>query len=619
MKSKRRCITIIMMLLAIIGVKAQDLVAYHVIGKVTYSTSSGNKNVELNTRLSASTMVNIPYGGKLELLDEQGKKRIIISQVGKGTIKQLSSDNGNSVSALTEKYVAYVKKQLTNKGLTSNKRYTDFAVVTRKQDSINTSTPQKNGSPFADRFNNFKKQTQTKFKSFREECNDRYISFVRETWEKCGKEPPILRPTEPRFSPVVLDTLKRKKPIEKKEKEAVQIAKGDEEAPKIEQPKPIEEIKEVDIPIAEKEFAEMPFIFFGNELTVRLDETKRVNLGKINPDKVAKALKHFSGQEYDNLLFDCLKLRKEHKLCDWAYLEMLKNITEQFCGSNTNEAVLLMGYLYYQSGYKMRFAHDDNNNLAVLVATDYIMYGRPYFTIDNTRFYPIQDVPLTMNICKATFPKEQQMSLHINESMLLEATESDTRTITSADYPDFKFTATINRNLIDFYDTYPTASFGGSELNRWLLHANAPLDSNLKANIYPQLKAQLENLSEYEAVSRLLNVVQTGLTYGYDTELWGGDRTFFAEESLYYPYCDCEDRSILFTRLVRDLLGLDCVLIYYPGHIASAVHFNEEVAGNYYKYEGKNYVVCDATYIHASVGMEMEDEAAQGATLIPLK
>ena len=619
MRSKRHCIAIIIMLLAVMGVKAQDLVAYHVIGKVTYSTSSGNKNVDVNTRLTASTMVSIPYGGKLELLDEQGKKRITISQAGKGSIRQLCSDKGNSVSALTEKYVAYVKKQLTNKGLTTNKRYTDFAVVTRKQDSISTSTSQKKGSTFAERFNNFKKQTQTKFNSFREECNDRYLSFVRETWEKCGKEPPILRPIEPRFEPVIFDAQKYSPQVENREQKAIQIVNGEGKHPKTEQPKPVEEIKEVEIPLAEKEFAEMPFIFFGNELSVRLDETKRVNLGKINPDMVATALKHFSGQEYDNLLYDCLKLRKEYKLCDWAYLEMLKSITEQFCGPDTNEAVLLMGYLYYQSGYKMRFACDDNNTLSLLIATDYVLYGHPFFMIDNTRFYPVKEVPQTISICKAAFPNEQQLSLQISESMHMKVTEKEKRTIAAADYPDFQFTAAINRSIIDFYDSYPAASSDGSALNRWLLYANAPLDPDLKADIYPQLQSQLENLSEYDAVSRLLNIVQTGLTYGNDEDLWGGDRTFFAEESIYYPYCDCEDRSVLFTRLVRDLLGLECILVYYPGHLAAAVHFNEEVAGSYYKLGEKNFVVCDATYIHAPVGKEMEEEAAKGATLIPLK
>jgi hypothetical protein len=41
------------------------------------------------------------------------------------------------------------------------------------------------------------------------------------------------------------------------------------------------------------------------------------------------------------------------------------------------------------------------------------------------------------------------------------------------------------------------------------------------------------------AANMLLNWVQMGLTYAYDEKVWGHDRAFFAEESLFYPFCDC--------------------------------------------------------------------------------
>ena len=142
-------------------------------------------------------------------------------------------------------------------------------------------------------------------------------------------------------------------------------------------------------------------------------------------------------------------------------------------------------------------------------------------------------------------------------------------------------------------------------MTRWAFYANTPLDARLSKQIYPALRTQLQGLSEAEAVGRLLNLVQTGLEYGYDDEVWGDDRAFFAEESLFYPYCDCEDRSILFTRLVRDLLGLKCILVYYPGHLASAVCFNQHVAGDYIELGGKRFVIADATYVNAPVGATM--------------
>ena len=94
---------------------------------------------------------------------------------------------------------------------------------------------------------------------------------------------------------------------------------------------------------------------------------------------------------------------------------------------------------------------------------------------------------------------------------------------------------------------------------------------------------------------------------------------FFAEESLFYPYCDCEDRSILFSRLVRDLLGLKVLLVYYPGHLATAVHFTESVTGDYISLDNQKYVVCDPTYIGAPVGATMPDMDNESAKVILLK
>ena len=125
--------------------------------------------------------------------------------------------------------------------------------------------------------------------------------------------------------------------------------------------------------------------------------------------------------------------------------------------------------------------------------------------------------------------------------------------------------------------------------------------------LYPQLRELIAGKSQWEAGNLLLNWVQTAFVYEYDDKVWGEDRAFFPDETLYYPYCDCEDRSILFSRLVRDLMGLEVILLYYPGHLATAVCFTEDVAGDYLLVNGKRYVVCDPTFINANVGRTMTD------------
>ena len=78
------------------------------------------------------------------------------------------------------------------------------------------------------------------------------------------------------------------------------------------------------------------------------------------------------------------------------------------------------------------------------------------------------------------------------------------------------------------------------------------------------------------------------------------------------------DLAILFSRLVRDLVGLDVVLLYYPGHLATAVAFNENVTGDYLVYKNRKYIVCDPTFINAPVGMTAPDEDNASAFLMPL-
>lgn len=602
-------------------VHAQELVAYHVVGKVTCVAQSGNKEVVMNTRLTGATTVSIPYGGKLELLDETNKKRITLKKPGKGTIKALAAQEENSVLSLSAKYVAYVKKQLSNKGLTSKQRYTDFATVTRELDSVATAKPKKQ-TAFAAQFDMFKNDSKKTIEDFRTKCNKEYNDFVRQSWDLFGAEPPKLLPVVPRVEPVICsDTTSTEKFLffgrSKKNNDATKVAKA-AKGRKAERPKPVLEIKPRDLTALEKEYATMPFIFFGNELEVHLDETKRINLNGVDPNNVADILERLATPDYDNLLYDCLKMRDDMHMCDWAYLLMLKEIAETFCGEGTNEATVLLGYLYYQSGYKMRFAAD-KERLFLLIASKHIIYDKACYVVDGEQFYPIDKIDVPVNICRASFPKEQGLSLFISEPQEFLTYEQEDRTIQSRRYKDFGFNVTTKRSLMDFYDNYPASCINEDFTTRWAIIAETPLDEDIKKQIYPVLKEKLSGLSEYAAVNRLLNLVQTGLEYGYDDEIWGYDRAFFAEETMHYPFCDCEDRSVLFTRLVRDLLGLECVLVYYPGHLAAAVHFTTETKGDYYELNGKDYVVCDPTYINSDVGQEMPTMTGREATLIPIK
>lgn len=79
-----------------------------------------------------------------------------------------------------------------------------------------------------------------------------------------------------------------------------------------------------------------------------------------------------------------------------------------------------------------------------------------------------------------------------------------------------------------------------------------------------------------------------------------------------------KDLSIFFAILVRDLTGLDVVLVNWLGHLATAVAFADEVEGDYFTVDGRRYTVCDPTYIGASVGMTMQQFKNVDAKLVKL-
>lgn len=607
---------------------AQKLLAYRVVGEVTQIVKGEQIPLVMNTSVDYATEINIPYGAKVELLDEARSKRLILQKPGRGSVKAFSEESSNSVADISAQYLAYVKKQMTNKGLVSKQRYTDFATVTREIDSV--ATPAKRNvkstaqgvkaASQKDKFNRFKQRNEHKFLDFREECNRKYIEFVRKAWTEYGQTAAVEKPEEPQVEPLyVPDTLAlaplplpdgQKRPVE----EELPLPKNiGTPLPPVQ---PIASIKEVE---EDEAFACMPFSFYGTNLTVRLDESRRIDLGKISPYRVADALQYFSTEAYDNLLFDCLKIRGKYKLCDWAYLLMLKALTEQYSGAGTDESTLLLGYLYCQSGYKVRFA-TDGNRLYLLVASEHVIFGKGSYVVGGEKFYPLEDMEGALLICEAAFPKEQTLSLYIPEQPLFGEGETDMRKITSARYPDISVEVSVNRNLMDFYDSYPSSYVGKDFTTRWAMYANTPMAENVQESMYAVLKEKLAGLSQLDAVERLLNLVQTGFVYEYDEKVWGGDRAFFAEETLYYPFCDCEDRSILFTRLVRDILKMECVLVFYPGHLAAAVHFDEQPGGAYYTAaDGKSYTLCDPTYIGAGVGREMPQFEHTEVKLIHIK
>lgn len=462
-------------------------------------------------------------------------------------------------------------------------------------------------------FSLFKETTEKDFEDFRNKINEEYSSLLKKTWKEFNAIKGISVPDKDKVvPPVVYPDEDKNKPIKDNPKpfeEIVPVVKP------IPQPDPIVPIEETPEPAVDIYYA---FDFFNTKLQVRLEEKNRFTLRNCSEAEIARVWTILSGPDYNNVINDCLRIRSQCKLCDWAYLLLLRDLSNAFFKGHNNESVLFTAYLYCQSGYKMRLA-SANDRLYLLYASNHIIYERSYWEIDGERFYPLDCNLKQLYICQVAFPKEKPLSLQIGTEQLFSLSISAQRSLQSERYQDVKAIVNTNENLIKFFDSYPTSMINDDFGTRWAMYANTPLSQQASQTLYPALRNAVNGKSQIDAVNRLLNFVQTAFVYEYDDKIWGGDRAFFADETLYYPYCDCEDRSILFSRLVRDLLGLKVVLIYYPGHLATAVNFTENVTGDYITINGKRYVICDPTYIGAPVGATMPNMDNTSAKVILLE
>lgn len=463
---------------------------------------------------------------------------------------------------------------------------------------------------FQEVYNNFKQQAQSDYEDFRHKVNKKYADWMRQAWEWHQKIEPMPRPKDEMLPPVIYYK-KKEQHSEPKPLPYEEVAPQPGPQP---QPKPVAPIRE-----SEDEYQTASFQFFGTDGQVRLPKNFYFKLKGRNEKAYAAAWEELSSEQYNNLIRDCLVLRMKHQLCDWAYLMMLGAMSETICGKETNEAVMMQAFVFCQSGYKIRLGFTKEKDLRLLVKSEHIIFDLTGFKMDDGIFYllqPIEDDGL--NICDISYPEEKPLSLWITQEQKFAECKTQERQLIPQDSL-MPIKTQVNENLVSFYNTYPTSMVGEDVVSRWAFYANTPLSTCVKEKLYPQLRAIIQKAdNKFMAASWLLYWVQTAFVYEYDDKVWGSDRAFFAEESLHYPYCDCEDRSILFSRLVRDLLGLKVLLVYYPSHLATAVEFTEQVTGDYISLDGRKFVVCDPTYIGAPVGSTMPDMNNNTAKVIEL-
>lgn len=348
--------------------------------------------------------------------------------------------------------------------------------------------------------------------------------------------------------------------------------------------------------------------YYNSSCSVHFNPSRKALLTDTSESSVKAMWNQLSGQDYDNVVSDCLSIRDRLSLCDWGYLKLADAVAKVIYDnpSESDCAVVLQAFLMNQSGYMIRLGRDDADCLHLLIATADDIIGKPYWNYGGVHYYLADDSDVSsLFMVKTSFPGEKSVRLIIDEPQNLDLALSPERILQSERYEEARTAASVNENQMVFWSEYPVPYRDASTKMSWYYYANTPVSESVRNTFYPGLESCIKGKTQLEAVNMLLNFVQTAFQYKTDKVVWGEERSFFPEETLFYEYSDCEDRAILFSRIIRDLLGLDVLLVYYPNHLATAVCLTEECYGDKLIYKDRKYVICDPTYINAAVGKTM--------------
>ena len=355
-------------------------------------------------------------------------------------------------------------------------------------------------------------------------------------------------------------------------------------------------------------YRELSFDFYSQDIRLVYNEQLIYRLNSFDNSSIASYWLRLSNVEIVNLLKQINLYKRVLNLNDWHLYLLVKKIGNSIFEESQNSK-LFSWFLLNKLGYDVKVGYR-TQAIYLMVGVRQQLRGLPYSIIGQRNYYNFDKVRNVLTY-PMSFGNTRLLNLADNSVPYLKK-EIETRLLTFEENGrEYRINVPYNRNIIDLYNNYPALA--------WEYYFKQPILTVTKVEMFRQLKEIMQGMTEYQAVNFLLHLTQKGFKYATDGEQFGRERSLFFEESLNFPYNDCEDRSIFFGKLVKELLGLSVVALHYPGHLATAVEFKSNVRGESINYRNRRYVVCDPTYIGADIGQAMPDfRGSRDVKVIPI-
>jgi hypothetical protein len=479
---------------------------------------------------------------------------------------------------------------------------------------------------FADDFQQWKQlqagsvqQQKQAFKKYKDERDKDFSAFLKTQWKEVDILKGEVRDEQPKPDVMpIAPPVTRSDPQPDPQSESKVLRKPSVVLPVSEipavKPEPETEPFKPKLPYIDATGESLQFEFYGKQIMLYYDASLARPLDRgVDKHVISDYWSNLSQADFEKLVTQLERWKKELQLNDWAYVLLLNRFALEVNNNRRNEAALLSWFLLIKSSYRARLAYD-HSAIYLLLPSQHEMFDVLYFTYDRTRYYVVEPDGVKVNPGRVftydgEYPRANRF-LDMRVTSDVAAGEASQRRFLTFQFEGetYNIEVTYDRERIRFFETYPQLDLG--------LYFSSGVYRATATPLQQQLAESMRGMSELKAVNFLLRFTQTALQYETDDQQFGRENYLFPEETIFYPYSDCEDRAVLFAWLVSTLLGLEVVGLDYPGHVATAVHFNSKINGDSISFQGKRYVVTDPTYINARAGMSMPQFKKYSPTVV---
>lgn len=341
------------------------------------------------------------------------------------------------------------------------------------------------------------------------------------------------------------------------------------------------------------------FDFLGDTLQIAADPSINVPFDEaLSPAAIRSFSQEINRSEYLPLINFLQTVRRERKLDDWLFYQLVRKTAQQLAPKEKNyyRYTLYKWFLMIKSGYDVSLSIFNDQLLFYIYSPDevfeiplYVKNGRQYVCLNihdyayasQQQVRRIEEVEIKDNEAGKAFSYKVTRLPEFNEGMYA---EKEIR----FPYRDsvYHFTVKLNEQVQTIFKNYPIVDYGS--------YFNIPMSRQTYSSLLPLLKSSLSGLKVKQGVDYLMHFTRNAFLYEDDSRHFGKEKRMAPEETLLSAKSDCDDRAALFFYLVKEIYNLPMLALVYPNHITIAVQF-EKPFGNTIEYAGRKYSVCEPT------------------------